>query len=360
MAQPTDHNQLTDSSKIEEQIFLNVMADSLVLKGVKDVRKQTGSEFLRLNPPRGGDTFKIKRWWTPGTVSTVYESCTLFQVTQGGLVCFLAVPTEESSSIRIDVAADFAFSFYDIARIKRAALMTDGMEVIEHYAFPAISGGKIMTVTPPGAPERPSTAPPAKTIDSASLTGELNPTSGDTENYSVDVTGNASPFTYTWTVSGGTIDSGDGTTSVSVTWGAAGSGSLQCEVGSDNADFDGNKKTASLSATIGETFAQRVANADYSYAVTVVDDGGDDVYAIDGNNQETITANANETIHFDLSDASLSGHPFKIYTDSTKTTEVTVGVEQEGDDLLFTPPIAGSFSYQCANHDDMGGDITIS
>ena len=38
----------------------------------------------------------------------------------------------------------------------------------------------------------------------------------------------------------------------------------------------------------------------------------------------------------------------------------TVGIEQEGTDLLFTPPIAGSFSYQCANHAAMGGDITVN
>jgi len=333
------------------------MADSLVLKGVKDVRKHTGSEFLRVNPSRGGDTHKIKRWWTPGTVSTVYESCTLLQVTQGGNVCFLALPTEESSSIRVDVAADFVFSFFDIARIKRAALLDASMAVIEHYAFPAISGGKIMTVTPPGAPSRPSGD---TTIDSASIAGEENPTSGDTDSYTVSVTGDATPYTYSWTATGGTIDSGSGTSSVDVIWGSAGNGSLQCVVDSTNDDFDGTTKTATLSATIAATFANRVAGADYSYAVTVVNDGGNDVYAIDGNNQETVTASANETIHFDLSDSSLSGHPFKIYTDSTKTTEVTVGIEQNGTDLLFTPPIAGSFSYQCANHANMGGDITIS
>ena len=66
------------------------------------------------------------------------------------------------------------------------------------------------------------------------------------------------------------------------------------------------------------------------------------------------------TAPFDLSDASLSGHPFRIYTDSSRTTQVTVGIEQEGTDLLFTPPIAGSFSYQCASHAGMGGDITVN
>ena len=99
-------------------------------------------------------------------------------------------------------------------------------------------------------------------------------------------------------------------------------------------------------------------NAVVDVAHVVTQAGG--YYYIDGVQQAEITANAGETIYFDLSDASLSGHPFKIYTDSTKTTEVTVGIEQQGTDLLFTPPISGSFSYQCSAHAGMGGDITIS
>ena len=49
-----------------------------------------------------------------------------------------------------------------------------------------------------------------------------------------------------------------------------------------------------------------------------------------------------------------------IFTDATKTTPVTVGVDSEGDAFLFEPPIAGTFSYQCVNHANMGGTITIS
>jgi plastocyanin len=94
--------------------------------------------------------------------------------------------------------------------------------------------------------------------------------------------------------------------------------------------------------------------------VTVDDTGNGNKYQIDGVEQDSIVATVGSTIHFDLSDASLSGHPFGIYTDSTKTTPVTVGIEQEGDDLLFTPPIAGTFSYQCGSHANMGGTITVS
>ena len=34
----------------------------------------------------------------------------------------------------------------------------DGWELIEHYLFPKISGGKIMTVTPASGGTRPATA----------------------------------------------------------------------------------------------------------------------------------------------------------------------------------------------------------
>ncbi len=39
-----------------------------------------------------------------------------------------------------------------------AALFTDAFELIEHYVFPSISGGKVMTVTPPSGSDRPAPA----------------------------------------------------------------------------------------------------------------------------------------------------------------------------------------------------------
>ena len=117
-----------------------------------------------------------------------------------------------------------------------------------------------------------------------------------------------------------------------------------------------NALPSAFVAPVVPTFAERVAAANFSYVVT--EDSGE--FELDGVANAGIAGAAGDTFYFDLSDASLSGHPFKIYTDSSKTTEVTVGVEQQGTDLLFEPPIAGTFSYQCANHEDMGGTITIT
>ena len=49
--------------------------------------------------------------------------------------------------------------------VKRAALFTDSYELIEHYVFPAISGGKVMTVTPASAGDRPAPAPVVVVVD---------------------------------------------------------------------------------------------------------------------------------------------------------------------------------------------------
>ena len=333
------------------------MADSLVLKGVKDVRKHTGTEMLLTNPRRGGNTHQVKEWWR-NSVNTTYTGCTIFDVTtvDGTVKLVLATGKSEDCDIRIDHDGSFNFSFYQINEIERAALFTDTMELIEHYVFPSIAGGPVMTVTPPGGASRPSAPPPpppAPTIGTVTLTGEQAPTDGSTETYTVTKTGDASP-TYVLTSS----DANDTVSGLDVTYSGAGPRTLT--VTATDVAANDNPVTATLAINATVLFATRVANADLSVAVTVADTGNGNKYQIDGVEQDALFATAGATIHFDLSDASLSGHPFGIYTDSSKTTQVTVGIEQEGDDLLFTPPIAGSFSYQCASHAAMGGDITIS
>ena len=131
------------------------MSDSLVLKGLKDVRKHTGSEMLLMNPKRGGNSYPVKKWWALNASQTTYVGCSVFKVTQGANTVYLAVDTAEMSTIRIDSDAGFLFKFYSPKQCFRAALFTDGWELIEHYLFPSISGGKIVTVTPPGAGSRP-------------------------------------------------------------------------------------------------------------------------------------------------------------------------------------------------------------
>ena len=330
------------------------MADSLVLKGVKDIRKHSGSEMQIVNPKRGGNTHQIKEWWRK-SVNTTYTGCTLFKVTGTGGTCHLALATgkPEYPEIRIDHDGDFNFTFSGMSEIERAALYTENFELIEHYIFPAIAGGSIVTVTPAGSADRPTAAPPAPTIGTVTLAGNQAPTNGDTETYTVSISGNASP-TYVLTSSEGA----DTVSGLDVTFGSDGARTLT--VTATDAAASDNPATGTLSITAAVLFSAAVAAADLSVAVTVADTGNGNKYQIDGVEQDGIVATTGATIHFDLSDASLSSHPLKIYTDSSKTTEVTVGIEQQGTDLLFTPPIAGSFSYQCENHADMGGDITIT
>ena len=325
------------------------MADSLVLKGVKDVRKHTGSEMVLMRPKRGGDTHQLKKWWLMNANSTVYVSCSLFKVTAGGGSVYLAIDSQEMSTVRIDHDGSFNFTFYAINGISRAALYDENMALIEHYVFPKISGGKVMTVTPPAGGSRPGAG--ATTIGTVTLTGATAVTDGATESYTVTKTGDASPA-YVLTSS----DAADVVSGLDVTFTGAGARTLT--VTATDATATDSPATGTLAINATRTVAQGAAAADYSFVVT--ENGG--VYELDGVAQDTVNMAPGETVYFDLSDASLSGHPLAIYTDSSKTTVVSVGVEtsEDGTILLFTPPIAGTFSYQCTQHAAMGGDIIVS
>ena len=131
------------------------MADSLILKGVKDVRKHTGTEMMLTRPKHGGDTHHLKEWWKNGG-STCYVDCTVFNVTTAAGTVKLALDTNMGTDIRIDHDGSFNFNFYGMNEVRRAALFTSDFKVIEHYLFPSIAKGPITTVTPPGAASRPT------------------------------------------------------------------------------------------------------------------------------------------------------------------------------------------------------------
>ena len=226
------------------------MADSLVLAGVKDVKKHTGTEMLLTRPKRGGDTHSIKEWWKPGSVSTCYVQCTVFDITTPAGTVKLALDTNMSTNVRIEHDGAFGFTFVVPNEVRRGALYTEDMQLIEHYVFPSISGGKVMTVTPAGAADRPSVVPPETTIGSVSVSGDATANDGEDKVYTVAVTGDATPYTYTWTATGGTITAGQGSASVTVNWDTAGAGSVGCNVGSDNPDFDGNTGSDTLNVTV--------------------------------------------------------------------------------------------------------------
>lgn len=128
------------------------MADSLQLHGHESVKNHKGKELTRINNPKGMSTFLLTEWWNK---SKTYTDCTVFKVCVDDHQLRLAVPTTPLSFLRIDHDGKFNFSFFGFRHVKRAALFTDDFQLIEHYVFPAISGGKVMKVSPPGAKKKP-------------------------------------------------------------------------------------------------------------------------------------------------------------------------------------------------------------
>ena len=225
------------------------MADSLVLTGVKGVKKHTGTEMLLTRPKRGGDTHSIKEWWRAG-VSKCYATCTIFDVTTAAGTVKLALDTNASTNVRIDHDGSFNFMFYGSNEIRRAALFTDTLELIEHYVFPAISGGKVMTVTPAGAASRPSAGPPATSIGSVTVAGNDSPSDPSTETYTVSIGGDAGNLSYAWTVDqSGTINGSSTSATVDIDWAGTDVSTLTCSVTSGDAGVTDSPKPGQLSVT---------------------------------------------------------------------------------------------------------------
>jgi hypothetical protein len=188
------------------------MSDSLVLTGVKDIKKHTGTEMLRRNPKHGGDTFHLKRWWVEGGISTVYVDCTVFDVTNGSGTVKLAIASNMSTNLRIDHDGSFGFTFIGANEVNRAALFTEDFELIQHYVFPSISGGKVMTVTPADGAPLPSTSP-AVSLNAVTLVGTDTASDGGTASYNASSSGTATDVVFTLTSDqGDTINAVDATT----------------------------------------------------------------------------------------------------------------------------------------------------
>ena len=225
------------------------MADSLVLTGVKDVKKHTGTEMLLTRPKRGGDTHSVKEWWKAGGVSTCYAECTIFKVTAGANSVKLVLDTNMSTNVRIDHDGAFAFTFYGPNEIRRGALYTEDMQLIEHYVFPSISGGKTMTVTPAGAAAKPGVGP-APTIGTVTVSGAASASDGDTETYTVSIGGTASSLSYQWTVTG------DGTVNGSATGASAdidlatGNATVFCQVTAADLGVTDSPKSGNIAVTV--------------------------------------------------------------------------------------------------------------
>ena len=124
------------------------MADSLFLKGVKDVRNHTGSEMTLAIPPRGGDTHPIRRWYADGNPAA-YVSCTVFDVNVSGTVEKLVVETGSSTELQIEHDGNGNFTFPKHREVKKAAVFSeDYSTLLGSYTFPSSPGVKVTTPTP--------------------------------------------------------------------------------------------------------------------------------------------------------------------------------------------------------------------
>ena len=225
------------------------MADSLVLTGVKDVKKHTGTEMLLTRPKRGGDTHSLKEWWKTGS-HKCYAECTVFNVTTAAGTVKLVIDSSSGTNLRIDHDGAFNFAFYGANEVSRAALFTDAYELIEHYVFPRISGGQIMTVTPAGGASRPSAGPPATSIGTVTVSGADTASNGDTETYSVSVDGDASGLSYSWSVTGDGVANGGSTGTTFDVDLSTGSASVTCAVTSSDAGVTDSPASGSIDVIV--------------------------------------------------------------------------------------------------------------
>lgn len=181
------------------------MADSLVLEGIKTVKKHKGSDMLLIRPSRGGDLHSIKKWWSTGG-SVVYTPCSLLQVSLGTKKVYLALEVSNASSIRVDHYGGFDFAFYGIKNIKRGALLDENYNVIEHYMFPSISSGRTMTITPPGAAVRPDLS---TSLGEVTIQGPKKAQKNEEVTYTLNLSGDASLIKYVWSATGSAKIIGD-------------------------------------------------------------------------------------------------------------------------------------------------------
>ena len=212
------------------------MADSLVLTGTRQVTKHTGTEMLRMDAKRGGNTWQLPRWWAKGN-GTVYVDCTVFKVTAGGASGYLAIEANASANIRIDHDGSFNFTFAGMNEVSRGALFNADMALVEHYVFPRISGGQTMVVTPADAADRPGSGAPAETLTAVTISGAEAANDGDTESYTAAKTGTATDVVYVYTsdiaedtISGGAVTfSGAGDHVITVTATSSNAGTSQTD-----------------------------------------------------------------------------------------------------------------------------------
>ena len=139
--------------------------------------------------------------------------------------------------------------------------------------------------------------------------------------------------------------------------GGGGSGS---SAASSSSSYGGSASSAASCTSSATNFCITVA------ARSV---GTGNIYKIDTVAQKSLTLTAGTTYTFDVSDSTVSSHPFKLSTTADGThatptagTEYTTGVTAGTTTITFAPSASTpqTLYYYCGSHAGMGGTITIS
>ena len=118
------------------------------------------------------------------------------------------------------------------------------------------------------------------------------------------------------------------------------------------------------------TLEGSVADESKTYTVTVQNVGGSNYFFVDGVQQKSLILAEGQTYIFDQSNASNSGHPFRLSETDNGThgggVEYTTGVIYTGTaggdgQLQFVVPSGApsQLYYYCSVHSGMGGSITV-
>ena len=135
-----------------------------------------------------------------------------------------------------------------------------------------------------------------------------------------------------------------------------------------------SSSAAGSSSSFGESSSSSAASCTSSatnFCITVAarSVGTGKIYKIDTVAQKSLTLAAGTTYTFDISDSTVSSHPFKLsstadgtHATPTAGTEYTTGVTAGTTTITFAPTASTpqTLYYYCGSHANMGGTITIS
>ena len=269
--------------------------------------------------------------------------------------------------IRHDGAGEFTFP--NSGNLERAAVVgADSTDLIVEYQFSKISGGSVLkrTVgTLPGPAEVSfgsaatlagnATVGSTLTATGATYTGGVGTVS---TNLIIQVSDSGSGG---WSFKAGNPDTPSGGTA-SYTVAAGDDGKYlraSYQVTDDNGTHTSNSNV--IGPALPLLLVPRLLTSATSTPLWIDAELPERLCTQRHQSTPAVSMSAGETAAFDFSGVA-SAHPLGIFTDSTKSTPYTNGVETGGTGVrcgLFAET-AGTFSYQCINHANMGGDITVS